>query len=198
MVGSHKSTVSILKALMETQTYFSIDPDVIQGATRWVQLRQEDDGSFTPLPADVKFFPSSLSVDTYNKNKSREISLLEQIAEITAETLITFHEYPIENSEEIYSFGKATNFLENVLPKIENSEAVAAVTLALVLYRSKKANWAIEKLRNSSTTEDGEFGWPHIMPKRDAADWLYESESSRTLKEPLVGKVNICFLFLHI
>lgn len=181
MVGSHKSTVAILKALMETQTYFSIDPDLIQGATRWVQLRQEDDGSFTPLPADVKLTSKD------RVNTSKEATLLEQIAGMTAETLITFSEYPIENSEEIYSFKKATNFLENILLKLENSEALSAVTLALVLYNSKKSNWAIEKLKNISMTEDGEFGWPHAVPKRDAADWLYESETGRTLKEPLIG-----------
>lgn len=71
---------------------------------------------------------------------------------------------------------------------MESPETIAAVTLALVLVRSATASWAIEKLRNASTTEDGEFGWPHFMPRRDAADWLYESESGKTLKEPLVGE----------
>ncbi|KAJ8927623.1 hypothetical protein NQ314_019901 [Rhamnusium bicolor] len=55
-------------------------------------------------------------------------------------------------------------FLENSLPNVESPETIAAVTLALVLVRSATAAWAIEKLRNASTTEDGEFGWPHFMP----------------------------------
>ncbi|KAF5294661.1 hypothetical protein FQA39_LY02793 [Lamprigera yunnana] len=187
MVGSHKSTLAILKALMETQAYFTIDPDLIQGATRWIQLRQEDDGSFTPLPADLKL---SLSI-WKNKNEidKIEMSQLEQIADLTAETLITFYGYSFESSEEVYTFKKATKFLENVVTKIESSEAFASTTLALVLYKSKQAIWAIQKLQNITVTEDGEFGWPHSVPKRDAADWLYETDSDRALKEPLIATV---------
>lgn len=187
MVGSHKSTVSILKALMETQSYFSVDPEIIQSAIRWIQLRQEDDGSFTPLPADLKISSVLLDKTELEQNISKNTSLLEQVACITAETLITFYEYPVENLEEVYNFGKATSFLETVLPTIQSSETLSAITLALVLYKNKKANWAIEKLKNVSISEDGEFGWPHATPKRDAADWLYESEEGRSLKEPLIG-----------
>ncbi|KAF5292759.1 hypothetical protein FQR65_LT11167 [Abscondita terminalis] len=187
MVGSHKSTLAILKALMETQAFFTIDPDLIQGATRWIQLRQEDDGSFTPLPADVKASISreSSKYDLVNP----EIIQLEQIVDLTAETLITFRDYPFENSEEIYTFKKAVGFLENTIEQVKSSEALAATTLALVLYKSKKANWVVQKLQNITISEDGDFGWPHAVPKRDAADWLYETDTDRTLKEPLIATV---------
>ncbi|ENN78748.1 hypothetical protein YQE_04786, partial [Dendroctonus ponderosae] len=54
MLGSHRVTVSVLEALSKIQLYFNIDPDLIQAVKRWVQLRQEDDGRFTPLDGDVK------------------------------------------------------------------------------------------------------------------------------------------------
>lgn len=188
MIGSHKSTVLILQILMETQSFFSIDPDLIQGATSWVQLRQDDDGSFPPLLADAKLPSPPQSNDILKENVTAEDRLLQEVAEITAETLIAFREYPIENVEEIYSSQKSIGFLETILPQMKTSEALAAVTLALVLYESKLKLVAVEKLRNGSTTEEGEFGWPHFTPKRDAADWLYEADRERTLKEPLVCK----------
>lgn len=61
MLGSHRATVYTLEALTKVQTYFAVDPDLIQAIKRWVQLRQEDDGRFTPLPADVKLPPSKLT-----------------------------------------------------------------------------------------------------------------------------------------
>lgn len=92
---------------------------------------------------------------------------------------------------------KAKIFLENSLPNVESPVSIAAVALALVLARSATAAWAIERLRNASTAEDGEFGWPHAVPKRDAADWLYETGQEGQLKEPLVGKFRVkikCFV----
>lgn len=72
--------------------------------------------------------------------------------------------------------------------KVRSSPAIAALALALTLVHSNKASIAVELLKNVSTTEEGDFGWPHILPKRDAADWLYESETGRTLKEPVMSK----------
>ncbi|KRT82514.1 hypothetical protein AMK59_3819, partial [Oryctes borbonicus] len=188
MLGSHKSTVAILEMLTKVQNYFNIDPDLIQGIKRWVQLRQEDDGSFLPLPADVKL--TSYENDNKipeNKIRDNETLSFEHIVEMTAETIITLFEIGIESDADSETLQKAKIFLENGLPKIESSTTIATVALALVLVRSATATWAIEKLRNASTTEDGEFGWPHPIPKRDAADWLYESEVGKTLKEPVVS-----------
>ncbi|XP_031332513.1 C3 and PZP-like alpha-2-macroglobulin domain-containing protein 8 isoform X2 [Photinus pyralis] len=185
MVGSHKSTVSILNALMETQAYFTVDPDLIQGAMRWIQSRQEDDGSFTPLPADAKLSFANLN-NTDESNSTSELLMLEQVVIITAETLIAFHDYSFENSEEVYTFKKAASYLERVVTRVKSSEALAATTFALVLYKSQQARWAIQKLLNVSISEEGDFEWPHPMPKRDAADWLYEADSDKTLKEPIV------------
>lgn len=44
---------------------------------------------------------------------------------------------------------------------------------------------ALVILRNASTTEEGEFGWP--APRKDAADWLLE-ETSRNIKTTSYGK----------
>lgn len=189
MLSSHKTTLDILDALIKVQSYFNMDPDLIQSIKRWVQLRQEDDGSFTPLSADIKL-NNPIEYDTNGNDKNNttnNLKQLEHVMEITAETVITLFEIGIETDADSDTIQKAKVFLENGLPNVESSGALAAVTLALVLIRSATATWAVEKLRNVSTTEDGEFGWPHIAPKRDAADWLYESESGRTLKEPLIG-----------
>lgn len=181
MLGSHRSTILVLEALVRAQSHFSIDPDLIQGVKRWVQLRQEDDGSFTPLPADVK-----LSSETSTKNREEENR--EHISELTAETVITLYEMGIESDGDSDTLQKAKVFLENSLPGLQSSEAIAAVTLALVLMKSATAAWAIEKLRNASTTDENEFGWSHFRPKKDAADWLYEAENGKSLKEPATSK----------
>ncbi|XP_030749609.1 C3 and PZP-like alpha-2-macroglobulin domain-containing protein 8 [Sitophilus oryzae] len=190
MFGSHKATVSILEVLSKVQLYFSIDPDLIQAVKRWIQLRQEDDGRFTPLDADIKFSTTnSSSYGIPRKNITPETLRFESVVEITAETVIVLYEIGIETDTDSDTLQKAKIFLENSLPNVEFPETMAAVTLALVLVRSATAAWAIEKLRNASTTEAGEFGWPRFAPKRDAADWLYESESEKTLKMPLVTTV---------
>ncbi|CAH0558876.1 unnamed protein product [Brassicogethes aeneus] len=189
MLGSHRATVYTLEALSKVQTYFGIDPDLIQAIKRWVQLRQEDDGRFSPLPADLKL-PSNGQINaSVRKNLTSESVLLEHVTEITAETLIALYEIGIESDADQDTIQKAKIFLENSLPNVESVDTIAAVTLALVLVRSATAAWAIEKLRNASTTEDGEFGWPRFTPRRDAADWLYESESESTLREPLITTV---------
>lgn len=79
-------------------------------------------------------------------------------------------------------------FLEDSVGKVKTSTAVSSIALALTLVNSEKAPLAVEYLKNVSTTEEGDFGWPHILPKRDAADWLYETESGHTLKEPVISK----------
>lgn len=184
MLGSHKSTIMVLEALTKTQSYFNVDPELIQNIKRWVQLRQEDDGSFTPLPADVKLTSQIIEQKPEQQN-------LEHVSEITAETVIALYEIGIENDVDSDTLQKAKVFLENSLPRIETSEAIAAVTLALVLVKSVTAAWAVEKLRNASTTDDNEFGWAHFIPKKDAADWLYESENGRSIKESVTSKCEV-------
>lgn len=173
-----------LEALTKTQSYFNVDPELIQNIKRWIQLRQEDDGSFTPLPADVKLQTRPIEQAT----KTSQEKSLEHVSEITAETVIALYEIGIESDADSDTLQKAKVFLENSLPRIESSEAIAAVTLALVLVKSATAAWAIEKLRNASTTDDNEFGWTHFVRKQDAADWLYESENGKSIKEPIASK----------
>lgn len=96
MLGSHRSTVSILEALTKVQTYFSVDPDLIQAIKRWVQLRQEDDGRFTPLDADFKL-PSTYGFNPTKRNLTSEAVIFENVVEITAETVIALYEIGIES-----------------------------------------------------------------------------------------------------
>lgn len=192
MLGSHRNTIAVLEALTKTQSYFNVDPELIENIKRWVQLRQEDDGSFTPLPGDRKL-PTRSSLEQTPQQQN-----LEHITEITAETVIALYEIGIESDVDSDTLEKAKVFLENNLPKIETSEAIAAVTLALVLVKSATVAWAIEKLRNCSTTDDNEFGWAHFLPKKDAADWLYETENGRSIKEPVTSKFKTLLLILIV
>lgn len=57
-------------------------------------------------------------------------------------------------------------------------------TNLLFVYRSPIVPEALVILRNASTTEEGEFGWP--APRKDAADWLLE-ETSRNIKTTSYG-----------
>ncbi|KAJ1527949.1 hypothetical protein ONE63_007882 [Megalurothrips usitatus] len=52
--GSHRSTVTILELLTEAQAYFSVDAELVAATKRWVQSRQEADGSFAPPLADMR------------------------------------------------------------------------------------------------------------------------------------------------
>nr|XP_022903768.1 C3 and PZP-like alpha-2-macroglobulin domain-containing protein 8 [Onthophagus taurus] len=182
MLSSHKTTVSVLEILLVVRRFFNIDPDLLQGIKKWIQLRQEDNGSFLPLPADINLSKIMDGNETKNNESFREI------VQITARTVIILLEIGIESDEDSDSLQKAKIFLENSLPNIKSNAAIATVTFALVLMRSATSTWAIEKLRNASTTEDNEFGWPFLLPKRDAANWLYESESGKAMKEsPLIA-----------
>ena len=185
MLGSHTATVSILEILAKIQPHFGVDPELLRGVKRWVQLRQEDDGGFLPLPADVDL--SAAESDANRTARARELVL-----EMTAETVMTLLEVGVESDVDSDTLQKGKVFLEKGLPKAESPGAIAAVALALALMKSAAAAWAMEKLRNASTAEDGEFGWPKATPRNDAADWLYEAEAERAVKEPLIGKFPSC------
>lgn len=45
---------------------------------------------------------------------------------------------------------------------------------------------ALHLLKNASTTEEGDFGWPHPLPRRDV-DWLYEEDSTRRMNPPVLS-----------
>lgn len=94
MLSSHSATIYVLEVLVRTQGFFNIDPYLIQEIKRWVQLRQEDNGSFTPLPADVK-----INDDSYSKftNQTPKFTYFEHSVELTAETLIALNELQIES-----------------------------------------------------------------------------------------------------
>lgn len=118
-MGSHLSSVHVLEVLSKAQSFFGVDPGLLESIKRWVQLRQEEDGSFTPLAADIKI--SLLTIEnevdsTINKknsasayeeldygivekwkNLSKEVLNLERSVEITADTLATLLEVGVEN-----------------------------------------------------------------------------------------------------
>lgn len=184
MLSSHSITLSILEVLNKVQSYFNVDPELIQSVKRWIQLRQEYDGSFTPLPADIRL--PSYSEDLPDNLGNESETKWRHIIETTAETIIVLFEIGVENDEDAEVLDKAKQFLEDAVPKLHSQE-IAIVALALSLLNSRMSEFALHMLRTDSTTEDGEFGWPHTIPKRDAADWLYEENSSRKFRLPLRG-----------
>lgn len=54
---------------------------------------------------------------------------------------------------------------------------------ALVSVKSEKTGAALERLKNASTNEEGDFGWPR---PRDNSDWLYE-EGMEQKKQPVTN-----------
>ncbi|KAH9636122.1 hypothetical protein HF086_008422 [Spodoptera exigua] len=195
-MSSHLSTIKILEILTKIQSYYPIDPELLQNIKKWIQKRQNADGSFTPLAADkeVDYYPVDLTksngtakeVDVneyyyYDKdgNMTQEEIDWERRVEVTAETLVALLEVGVENQVDADVAKKSQNYLEHNLHNLTSPAALAATVLALVLARSPIVPEALVILRNASTTEEGEFGWP--APRKDAADWLLE-ETSRNIK----------------
>ncbi|XP_013142184.1 PREDICTED: C3 and PZP-like alpha-2-macroglobulin domain-containing protein 8 [Papilio polytes] len=193
-MSSHLSTIKMLEILTKIQSYYPVDPNLLQSIKKWIQLRQEPDGSFAPLAADkeVDYYPvdmkknngSETEVNEYyyydkDGNMTDEEIESERKVEITAETLATLLEVGIENEFDVNVAKKSQAYLEKNIYNLTSPAALAATVLALVLARSPIVPEALEILKNASTTEEGEFGWP--APRKDAADWLLE-ETSRNIK----------------
>ncbi|XP_068626527.1 C3 and PZP-like alpha-2-macroglobulin domain-containing protein 8 [Battus philenor] len=193
-MSSHLSTIKILEILTKIQSYYPVDPDLLQSIKKWIQMRQESDGSFAPLPADkeVDYYPVDLKkingteaeVNEYyyydkDGNMTEEEIEWERKVEVTAETLTALLEVGVENQFDVNVAKKSQTYLEKNIYNLTSPAALAATVLALVLARSPIVPEALVILRNASTTEEGEFGWP--APRKDAADWLLE-ETSRNIK----------------
>ncbi|XP_045535340.1 C3 and PZP-like alpha-2-macroglobulin domain-containing protein 8 [Papilio machaon] len=193
-MSSHLSTIKMLEILTKIQSYYPVDPNLLQSIKKWIQMRQEADGSFSPLAADkeVDYYPLDMKKNNgtetevneyyyYDKdgNMTQEEIDSERKVEITAETLAALLEVGIENEFDVTVAKKSQAYLEKNIYNLTSPAALAATVLALVLARSPIVPEALTILRNASTTEEGEFGWP--APRKDAADWLLE-ETSRNIK----------------
>ncbi|XP_028043636.1 C3 and PZP-like alpha-2-macroglobulin domain-containing protein 8 [Bombyx mandarina] len=195
-MSSHLSTIKILEILTKIQSYYPVDPELLQNIKKWIQNRQNPDGSFTPMVADkeVDYYPvemkkvngteQEIDVNEYyyydrDGNMTQDEIEWERRVEVTAETLATLLEVGVENQRDANVAQKAEKYLEKNLRNLTSPAALAATVLALVLARSPVVPDALLILRNASTTEEGEFGWP--APRKDAADWLLE-ETSRNIK----------------
>lgn len=108
------STIKILEILNKIQSYYPIDPNLLQSIKNWIQNRQNPDGSFTPLPDDkeVDYFPVEMKNNTekidnidvneyyyYDKdgNMTKDEVEWERTVEVTAETLTALLEVGVEN-----------------------------------------------------------------------------------------------------
>lgn len=111
-MSSHLSTIKMLEILSKIQSYYPIDPDLLQSIKKWIHARQSPDGSFAPLPADkeVDYYPVDLKKSNgtetevneyyyYDKNGNmtqKEIDW-ERKVEVTAETLAALLEVGVES-----------------------------------------------------------------------------------------------------
>jgi hypothetical protein len=82
------------------------------------------------------------------------------------------------------------------------------MTYALLLAKSDLSSIALDQLRNTSTNEEGDFGWQQISLSKASPDWLYEDDAGKHRKEPImseyiyfgldsrtrIGKRSLCFL----
>lgn len=151
-VSSHLSTIKILEILNKIQSYYPIDPHLLQAIKHWIQSRQNSDGSFTPLPADkeVDYYPveikksnsSEKEIDVneyyyYDKdgNMTQEEIEWERTVEVTAETLVALLEVGVENQLDADVAKKAQTYLEKNLYNLTSPAALAATVLGLVLAR---------------------------------------------------------------
>lgn len=186
MFSSLKSTIIVLQVLKKTQSYFNVDPELIRNIKRWIQLRQDISGSFNPSQADVQLCSHLIRTTSLQRNM-----------ELTAETLITLHEIGFETSEDTTTIQKAKVYLEENVDLMNKSDVImAVVTLALVLMKSENAERMLINLKYAITTDDNEFGWRHLVPKKDAAGWLYETENESNINEPNIpGKLCLITLF---
>lgn len=113
-MSSHLSTIKMLEILTKIQSYYPVDPDLLQSIKKWIQTRQNADGSFTPLAADkeVDYYPVEMKklngtekeVDVneyyyYDKdgNMTQEEIDWERRVEVTAETLVALLEVGVES-----------------------------------------------------------------------------------------------------
>ncbi|XP_069675584.1 C3 and PZP-like alpha-2-macroglobulin domain-containing protein 8 isoform X2 [Periplaneta americana] len=179
-LGSHSNTVNVLELLSKTQSYTSVDPVLVSGIKRWIQQRQADDGSFSPLPTD--------STTAVPRNFS-DAHVLDSQVEMTAETLVTLLQVGLENEADWESMLRARYFLERSVFRIDSPCPLSLMTYALVLGKSELSGIALDRLRNASTNEEGDFGWQHPPPSKDAPDWLYEEGAGRHRKEPIMTSV---------
>ncbi|KAJ9599485.1 hypothetical protein L9F63_010017, partial [Diploptera punctata] len=179
-LGSHSNTVNVLELLAKTQSYTSVDPVLVGGIKRWIQQRQGDDGSFSPLPTD------SSTVIPKNLTDSH---VLEKQVELTAETLVTLLQVGLESEVDWETMLRARYFLERSVFRVDSPCPLSLMTYVLVLAKSELSGIVLDRLRNASTNEEGDFGWQHPASSKDAPDWLYEENAGRHRKEPIMTSV---------
>ncbi|BES95192.1 Complement component [Nesidiocoris tenuis] len=168
---SHWSTVEVLDLLSRAQSVISIDTVVLTSAKKWVQNRQLPDGSFKDSSVDV--FPDNL---TWIGEPARTVYT-------TATTLVCLVNLGLENDNDSNVVMKAREFLEKHVDTQLDSITLSALSYSLVKARSDKVTSVLDRLRNASTNDEGEFGWPH---QRENSDWLYE-EGVEQRKQPVTN-----------
>ncbi|XP_073972114.1 C3 and PZP-like alpha-2-macroglobulin domain-containing protein 8 isoform X4 [Rhodnius prolixus] len=168
---SHWNTVEVLDLLANAQNVIGVDPELVNNIKQWVHNHQEGDGSFR-----AQF------IDLVPDNITGMPELTKTIA-TTADTLATLINVGVETENDSAVLAKAKKYLETHVESrnVMDGCTLAVLSYALVLSKSDLAPIVLERLKNASTNEEGEFGWPR--PK-DNSDWLYE-EGAEQKKQPV-------------
>ncbi|KAL1132693.1 hypothetical protein AAG570_010645, partial [Ranatra chinensis] len=175
-LSSHWNTVSVLEVLSKAQTLTGIDPELLNGVKAWVQKRQLKDGSFQACGIDV-VVDNSTGYGEFAKT-----------VETTSDTLATLINIGIENENDSMTVLKARYYLEKIVYQPMEGCTLAMLCYALVSAKSEMVNVVLDRLKNASTNEEGEFGWPR---PRDDTDWLYEEGVEQKIKKIMKFAANV-------
>ncbi|XP_014244207.1 C3 and PZP-like alpha-2-macroglobulin domain-containing protein 8 [Cimex lectularius] len=170
---SQWSSVEVLDLLNRAQTVVRVDSDLISNLKSWIESKQSQDGSFKPHFIDIE------------PDNQTSVGEPAKTIATTAQTLNALLAVGIEDQKDIDAVTRAREYLENQVgaDMMVDGVTLASLCLALVEARSPKAHLALDLLKNASTNEEGEFGWPR---QRDNSDWLYE-EGVEQKRQPVTS-----------
>ncbi|KAG0433503.1 hypothetical protein HPB47_019855, partial [Ixodes persulcatus] len=145
-----KVSAFVLKSFVQAVPYTSVDPAVLENATRWLVERQKPDGSFEE-PGEVIYKPMQSGAGSG--------------AALTAYVLIALLENKAKSSQPAV-VQAAEEFLLKELRTQSDPYVVAVVTYALHLSGHRARDGAFQKLLSLATREDDMVFWkdPGVTP----------------------------------
>ncbi|EEC12664.1 thioester-containing protein, putative [Ixodes scapularis] len=150
--GSTWLTAFVLKSFVQAVPYTSVDPAVLENATRWLVERQKPDGSFEE-PGEVIYKPMQSGAGSG--------------AALTAYVLIALLENKVGFQHALrFAASAAEEFLLKELRTQSDPYVVAVVTYALHLSGHRARDGAFQKLLSLATREDDMVFWkdPGVAP----------------------------------
>nr|BAR45599.1 thioester-containing protein 2 [Epanerchodus sp. RS-2014] len=155
-MGSTWLTAFVAKSFHDARNYVTIDENVVNGALKWLAMKQEGDGSFPEV--------GSVSHKAMQGGSANGLAL-------TAYVLIAFLETGAQQTQEFSSVvDKTRQNIEQVMLTVEDSYALAIATYALHLAGSQERETAFRKLDQRSITNDEQKFWTGVVDNNDVLD----------------------------